>query len=255
MGVGEIHDQGSIDAMLRALLPSHASSQSQSAKSRGRMRREQRFYPPARAYVLPPARAYVLHPPARACIWEAPQLRIQVPVMIQTLLLMRHGKAAWPEGVRDKDRPLAERGIEAVPRMADYAMQNFPRPDLVLVSDAARTIATFDLLHAVYGPLPHQFEPRLYNARALKILDLIRAERDAQTLLVIAHNPGLHELGITLADPASRDEEALMRLSLHLPTSGLIVLHSRARWQDWREGAARLSQFITPRLLGGVDED
>ena len=39
---------------------------------------------------------------------------------MRRLLLLRHGKAAWPDGIDDSDRPLARRGRDAARRMGAY---------------------------------------------------------------------------------------------------------------------------------------
>ncbi len=52
------------------------------------------------------------------------------------LILMRHAKSAWPEGVADFDRPLAPRGMEAAPLMGRWLAKQGITPDQVLVSAA-----------------------------------------------------------------------------------------------------------------------
>jgi len=39
---------------------------------------------------------------------------------MKQLLLLRHAKSAWPDGVDDHDRPLAERGRRDAPRMGAH---------------------------------------------------------------------------------------------------------------------------------------
>ena len=67
------------------------------------------------------------------------------------------------------------------------------------------------------------FDDRLYNSTADGILAVIKeADHDVSTLLVIGHNPGLHETALRLI--ASGDVETRERLNEGMPTSGLAVI-------------------------------
>ena len=66
--------------------------------------------------------------------------------------------------------------------------------------------------------------------------------------MVVAHNPGLHELSLDLIGKAkAADREAL---EANLPTSGLAVFTFAI--DDWSELSVRrgtLERFVSPRLL------
>src|SRR5690349_18486929 len=53
---------------------------------------------------------------------------------IRTLLLMRHAKSGYPDGVADHDRPLAARGIREAGLAGDWIRANFAEVDAVLCS-------------------------------------------------------------------------------------------------------------------------
>ena len=81
------------------------------------------------------------------------------------LLLLRHAKSDWPDGVDDHDRPLAERGRRAGPLMARYMTGEGLIPDLALISTARRTRETWELLRPVIGNgIRWREEPRIYEA-------------------------------------------------------------------------------------------
>lgn len=66
-----------------------------------------------------------------------------------TLTLLRHAKSSWSDpALDDHERPLAKRGVKAIPLIAKYMRQQNIAPDLVLASDAMRTRATLALLLA-----------------------------------------------------------------------------------------------------------
>jgi phosphohistidine phosphatase len=73
-----------------------------------------------------------------------------------------------------------------------------------------------------------------------------------RTLLVIGHNPGMHDLARLLI--ASGDVEARERLNEGLPTSGVAVIDFAGK--DWRKlhpSSGRLVVFVTPRSLAAAD--
>lgn len=176
--------------------------------------------------------------------------------MPHRLILMRHAKSAWPEGVSDFDRPLAPRGEAAAPLMARWLGEQDFRPEVALVSSAVRTRATWAEVSPSLIGTPARFEPRIYSARMSTLLDLVRAQpASAKAVLMIGHNPGMQELAHGLADPEGSDLEALRRLARKFPTAGLAVLESEAVFAEADMRSMRLVTFITPRFLGGVDED
>jgi len=170
------------------------------------------------------------------------------------LMLLRHAKAASPAGVPDLDRPLAPRGREAAPRMGAYLADEQLLPDLVLVSPARRTRETWDLVGAKLGATSVEFEPRLYEASASRVLAVVRETADTvRGLLMIGHNPGLEDLAKLLVGHG--DRYAYARLTQKFPTSGLAVIDFAVDgWSDIAPRAGRLDRFITPKSLG-VDED
>ena len=151
--------------------------------------------------------------------------------------------------MRDRDRPLAPRGRKDAQRIGAYLAHHALVPDLVIVSPAQRTRETWEhLAAALPTPPPVDFDDRLYNASIQTGLDILREPRKPRTLLVIGHNPGLHEIARLLI--AAGDVEARERLNESLPTAGLAVIDFAGN--DWRrlhpEGG-RLERFVTPRLI------
>jgi phosphohistidine phosphatase len=71
------------------------------------------------------------------------------------------------------------------------------------------------------------------------------------TLLVVGHNPGLHDLAVILI--ASGDVQARERLREKLPTSGLVIIDFA--FDDWGKlhpHCGRLERFVTPKSLGSA---
>jgi phosphohistidine phosphatase len=96
-------------------------------------------------------------------------------------------------------------------------------------------------------------DERIYNASPETLIGLIRQTRDAHTLLVVGHNPGLHDLAVRLI--ASGDIETRERVNEKLPTSGLVVID--LPFDDWSRlhaNAGRLERFVTPRLIDAASD-
>lgn len=171
------------------------------------------------------------------------------------LLLLRHAKSEKAEpGLSDRERRLNARGQADAATMGAYIARHSLAPDLALVSPARRTRETWKAVAAALPTPPEPtYEQRVYNARPDAILAMIKQmHRAARTLLVIGHNPGLHELARSLI--ASGDVEWRERLSEGLPTAGLVVIDFAA--DDWRKLHAhggRLERFVTPRSLAAAE--
>lgn len=168
------------------------------------------------------------------------------------LLLLRHGKSAWPDGTDDLERPLAKRGQEAARRMGRYLAEEGLRPDLALVSPARRTQETWDLVKGSLGDVRVRTEPRIYEAPPERLLAAIKeVEPEVGTLLMVGHNPGLQELLQLLIGQA--DRYAHGSAIAKYPTAGLAVVDvAAANWHELTSG--RLDRFVTPKSLG-FDED
>jgi phosphohistidine phosphatase len=171
------------------------------------------------------------------------------------LMLLRHAKSEKAEpGQRDHERRLNDRGERDAETIGAYLARHGLLPDLVAVSTSQRTRQTWEHVAAMLSATPPaNFEERLYDARAEAILAVVKETKPAvRTLMVIGHNPGLHEGARLLI--ASGDVEARERLNEGLPTTGLAVIDFAGK--DWRKlhpHGGRLERFVTPRSLAAAD--
>jgi phosphohistidine phosphatase len=171
------------------------------------------------------------------------------------LILLRHAKSEKAEaGQRDNTRRLNARGRDEAPMMGAYMARHGLVPDRALVSSAARTRETWERVAAALTARPQVIhEERLYNAGSEAILALVKETEPAvRTLLLVGHNPGLHDLARLLI--ATGDVEARERLNENLPTSGLAVIDFAGK--DWRKvhpHGGRLERFVSPRSLEAAD--
>ena len=169
---------------------------------------------------------------------------------MRRLLLLRHAKTERPEpGERDRNRKLTKRGREDAPLIGAYMARHGLVPDLALVSPATRAEETWALVAKALPTAPKVMEEEgIYNAGRDKLIGIIRKARDAHVLLVVGHNPGLHDLAVSLI--ASGDVEARERVNEKLPTSGLVVIDlAFDDWSRMHPNAGRIERFVSPRLI------
>src|SRR3569833_14823 len=127
---------------------------------------------------------------------------------MKRLYILRHAKAAPAEpGGDDLARALTLRGGADAEAMARYLRKNDARPDRVLISAAARSVQTADLvLRELEAPPRAAYGVALYLAAEGKILCLIQwCPVRTEALIVGGHNPGREELAAFLArEPVRR---------------------------------------------------
>ncbi|WP_132033807.1 SixA phosphatase family protein [Aquabacter spiritensis] len=171
---------------------------------------------------------------------------------MRRLILFRHAKSDWPEGIADQERPLAARGRQAAPRMGRYLADEGLRPDKVLVSPARRTRETWDLVGAEFPAPPDSVsEPRIYEAPAARLLAVVREQApEIQTLMLVGHNPGLEELADLLVQHGSTTARGAM--DEKFPTGAVAVIDLPIdAWSAVAPESGRLDRFVTPRILLG----
>jgi phosphohistidine phosphatase len=119
----------------------------------------------------------------------------------------------------------------------------------VLCSSALRTRETAELALAAFSPLPRiLFEDALYLAGPAALLKrLTQLEESAGAVLVVGHNPGLHELAITLAAPDSPSYRALA--SGKFPTTARASFAVDALWSALGRARHQLTDYVTVKSL------
>jgi phosphohistidine phosphatase len=163
----------------------------------------------------------------------------------RTLLLMRHAKSDYPDGVPDHDRPLAPRGIRQAGLAGDWLRANVAVIDAVLCSSATRARQT---LANTGIDAPVRYSERLYGATPATMIDEISGTADSvTTLLVIGHEPTMSALALGLADDDCTDPTVAERISAKFPTSAIAELTVPCAWEGLEPGLAALIAFEVPR--------
>lgn len=144
---------------------------------------------------------------------------------MQRLILMRHGEAERAAGSgRDRDRPLSSRGRADAAAMGRALAARGMRPDLAVISPAARTLQTWDLLHDAFGDVQVRADELLYNGGS----DILRrfieaAEDEAGCLMVVAHNPGVHLLALEYLTESAASPSILERMTGGFPPGAAAI--------------------------------
>jgi len=161
------------------------------------------------------------------------------------LVLLRHAKSSYPDGVADHDRPLAPRGIREAALAGDWLRANVPTIDGVLCSTATRARQT--LSHSGIDA-PTRYADRLYGATPGVLIAEVNAVSDeVTTLLVVGHEPTMSEVALILAGDDGTDPAALERIAEKYPTSAIAVLTVPRGWAGLEPGRAALTDFHVPR--------
>jgi phosphohistidine phosphatase len=122
---------------------------------------------------------------------------------MRRLILLRHATAGPSHG-DDLSRPLTAKGVREAAAAGRALAARGLMPDVVLVSPARRTQETWEAMAELFPNARVETAPRLYDAGAEILMDAAEDEVEAETVLVIAHNPGLHQLAYNLSTRAAR---------------------------------------------------
>lgn len=126
---------------------------------------------------------------------------------MKTVLILRHAKSSWSNpGLADIDRPLNKRGKRDAPRMGAWLDAQELIPDLILSSPARRARKTAQAV-SEYSSYDGEIEtvPDFYPGDPYTFIDTLMSIPDEyQSVMIVAHNPGLEELLYALSGESAR---------------------------------------------------
>jgi phosphohistidine phosphatase len=166
---------------------------------------------------------------------------------MKRLTLIRHAKAveAMP-GDDDHERALRGRGRRAAAELGQQSAGTIP--DLILCSTAVRTRETVTCAAEIWPRIPViRFERELYLLDAARLLrHFEQIEPEFESVWLVGHNPGIHDLVRQLAARAA-GADRFPDLRQHFPTTARAAFAVNAdRWRDLPHAKLELLEFVAP---------
>ncbi|MEL7128247.1 MAG: histidine phosphatase family protein [Pseudomonadota bacterium] len=173
---------------------------------------------------------------------------------MKRLMLMRHAKTEpWFQGTDDISRALLPRGYTDTSLIGKYLVASKWRPDRVLVSTARRTRETWGGLAPLFPGAEAHLLDDLYLTGTRGIDGLVRAHEDVKTLMIIGHNPGIHDFACQiLREAGTQDQPSAQMLFMKMPT-GATALFEAGNDRSFDPVDFPLAQFVRPKALRAGD--
>ena len=139
------------------------------------------------------------------------------------LILMRHAKAERrAAGGEDFDRGLTGEGRADAVLMGQALAKDGLVPGVAVISDAARTQQTWEAVREAFPKARTVLKRELYNAGPMQILDAVEGQT-AATVMVIGHNPGVHELAMGLLTEGGAGAAVIGKVASRFPTATAVA--------------------------------
>ncbi|MEL6671918.1 MAG: histidine phosphatase family protein [Bacteroidota bacterium] len=162
---------------------------------------------------------------------------------MKTLVLCRHAKSDWPEGVADINRPLKERGWNDAAYLGDLLGQRNFRADHIISSPAQRARSTAKEIAARIGYQDEiDIEETVYYQGSLSLIRHCKGLDDAwRTVMVFGHNPTMEETVRQMLQVGS---------GFYMPTCAMACLESSAySWAKVSAVNTHLRWYLIPRFM------
>ncbi|MEQ8421862.1 MAG: histidine phosphatase family protein [Arenibacter algicola] len=160
---------------------------------------------------------------------------------MKTVILVRHGKSSWEYNVSDRDRPLMERGIKDVNKVAKEFSSNSIHIDAAYSSPANRALHTAMIfLRTINFPFTKfELSNELYDFSGEDVYRFLKGlNNDQDTVIIFGHNEAFTHIANSLGN---------MYID-NVPTSGLVQL--KFDTNDWSAVTKGITvQTLFPKQL------
>tara|TARA_A100000171_G_scaffold19861_1_gene18255 strand:- start:577 stop:1059 length:483 start_codon:yes stop_codon:yes gene_type:complete len=160
---------------------------------------------------------------------------------MKTAILVRHGKSSWEYNVSDRDRPLMERGIKDVNKVAKEFSSNSIQIDAAYSSPANRALHTAMIfLRTINFPFTKfELSNELYDFSGEDVYRFLKGlNNDQDTVIIFGHNEAFTHIANSLGN---------MYID-NVPTSGLVQL--KFDTNDWSAVTKGITvQTLFPKQL------
>ena len=163
---------------------------------------------------------------------------------MKSLHLLRHAKSSWKDpSLNDHDRPLSKRGRETAKTMATYLRRAKIVPDLVICSTAMRARQMLNPIAKAKKPPKVVLEREIYGGTQQALWEqLWNLPESAKSVLLIGHNPALHDLALELAQ--ANLNKLLPSAGGKLPPGAMASFRFDGAWKALEPHGAELASYI-----------
>lgn len=166
---------------------------------------------------------------------------------MKQILLLRHAKSSWEDpGLKDFDRPLADRGLNDAPMMGQFADKVGYNPAVIYSSPAKRAFQTSKLFSEAAGidTSSIQWNEDLYYGSMKDYIEQIQAASDdLERVMIVGHNPIIENTAGMLSGSEHK-------IAVRMPTAALVCLECFANtWQDVAPGTCQIKWMMIPKIL------
>lgn len=163
------------------------------------------------------------------------------------LYIMRHAKSSWAiPGARDFDRELNDRGLQDLAKLSKLIKREKYFPEKILCSSATRTRQTLDAVIDAFESKPEvEYTERLYSSGLDEYIEIINANKDVKSIMLIGHNPMCGSLATSM--PGFGEADEFEKIAYKYPTAALSIIDFEVQdWSEIKKGTGILQKSIFP---------
>jgi phosphohistidine phosphatase len=166
---------------------------------------------------------------------------------MKKLFLLRHAIALSAGKQGDKDRKLAPQGEMDAAALGRTMAEKKYQPSYILCSPVTRTQQTLNFLLESIGKTQTDFNNVLYESGAGDILqELQRTDDSYESVLVVGHNPSIHELAALLIDGGSPSLLARLASGGYRPCTLSVLSCNIDSWTALQSRQNELIDYMEP---------
>ena len=169
---------------------------------------------------------------------------------MKTVYLLRHAKSIWDDLYQiDKDRVLADRGVNDALQLGTYVKRNNLNPNIIYCSTALRCIQTLSLMRSgsKTGKKDIIYDDDLYGCHTSFLLNILcHQDKGINSILLVNHEPTLSDLVNFLVPRDKILETGYIKYN----TCGFSILKYKANdWSNINQENLSSFEFIIPKNL------
>lgn len=163
---------------------------------------------------------------------------------MKRIFILRHAETQPSAGGGDRERKLTDRGMMDARGLGAVMRERGYVPEFILCSPVTRTRQTLEQVLESLGKIQTEFEKIIYEGGQPDLMQLLQGVDDKfGAVLVVGHNPSIHQFAASLAD---EDSKLMDQLAAGYAPGTLTVLDvPHMSWADVRMGENKLIDIIT----------